>query len=199
MIKFHIITRCTRLKDLATIKASIEIHHNIDKQWHIVFDTAALTSISTDLLENLQASGTKLHFMYGGKSTLLYPHISKLITTLEDGYVILLDDDNTLHPRYFQKISEAIKSNLDKKIFVTAQLVDKKDFTGLTIRNAAPEHTKYQHIDAAQMTIHTSVFNNFSFIADYAADGYFAEDVYRNHPEWFYYLDEVLCYYNRLS
>ena len=199
MIKFHIITRCTRLKDLSTIKASIEIHHHTNKQWHIVFDTATVTTIDTSLLEMLQSSGAKLYFMFGGKSTLLYPQISKLIKTLEEGYIILLDDDNTLHPKYFQKISEAIKNNPDKKLFITAQLVDKKDFTGLVVRNAAPEHTKYQHIDAAQMTIHSSVFNQFQFIADYAADGYFAENVYKSHPEWFYYIDEILCYYNRLS
>ena len=199
MIKFHIVTRCTRLRDLQTVQASINIHQNINKTWHIIFDNAALSTLEVSLLKNLQDTGAKLYFSKGGRETMLFPEACDIVRTFEQGYIFFLDDDNTLHPKYFKRLSETIQENPDKKIIVTEQLVDGKDFTGLKIRPIGPEYTRVQHIDTAQMTIHTSVFDRYSIGKNYTADGEFAEEVFKEHPEWFYFLPEVLSYYNRLA
>lgn len=199
MIKFNIVTRCTRIKDLATVQASIDIHQGVNKTWHIIFDNAAIESIELSLLRRLQDTGAKLYFSKGGRETMLFPEACDIVRTFDPSYIFFLDDDNTLHPKYFNRVSQVIEENPDKKIIVTEQLVDGKDFTGLKIRPIGPKHTKVQHIDTAQMTIHTSVFDRYSIGKNYTADGDFAEEVFNEHPEWFHYLPEVLSYYNRLS
>jgi glycosyltransferase involved in cell wall biosynthesis len=49
------------------------------------------------------------------------------------------------------------------------------------------------------MVIHLDVFNDFSFSADYAADGFFIENVFEKYPDAFVWIDKVLSHYNYLE
>jgi glycosyltransferase involved in cell wall biosynthesis len=194
-MELHIITRCTRLQHLLTIKDSVFQHPETNITWHILFDTSVLKDVEFDLLQKLQNNKTVFHFIEGREGDLLYPQSMQVVKTIKEGYVYYLDDDNILHPDFIPTMSKIAK---ESKIYVVDQFVDKKDFTGLEYRIASPENTRYQGIDMAQMLIHFSIFNRYEFIGDYAADGYFAEKIYKENPSWFEYINQTLSYYNYL-
>jgi glycosyltransferase involved in cell wall biosynthesis len=194
-MKLNIITRCTRLQHLLTIKDSVFQYPEADVTWHILFDTSVLKDIEFDLLQKLQNNKTIFYFIEGKEDDLLYPQSMSVVKTIKEGYVYYLDDDNILHPDFIPVISQIAK---ESKIYVVDQFVDKKDFTGLEYRIASPENTRYQGIDMAQMLIHFSVFTRYEFIGDYAADGHFAEKIYKENPSWFEYINQTLSYYNYL-
>lgn len=196
-MKFKIVTRCTRTGNLLKIKQSV-FDSKFDIDWHIIFDNSVLKDVSVDLLTQLQTSNTFFHFLTGKQGDLLYPQSGEIVKQFTEGLVYYLDDDNILHENFYKEISKSVKQNKDKKIFVVGQLVDGKDFTGLQIREAAPEHTKFQHIDMGQLLIDYSVFKQYDFIGDYAADGHFIDKIYKEQPQWFFWNNKVLSYYNYL-
>tara|TARA_B100000902_G_scaffold204965_1_gene195398 strand:+ start:8327 stop:10183 length:1857 start_codon:yes stop_codon:yes gene_type:complete len=201
-LKINVITRCTRLDNILEVGESVSSEF---AEWHVIFDTSVLRDIPTKLIDSLQSiQNTKLHFIHGKEGDLLYPQSMQVIREIKDGWIIYIDDDNIQHENYYSLISKAIidKSwaggETIKKIIIGKQFVNFKDFTELEYRDAAPEHTKYQHIDLAQITWHHSVFNDYDFIGDYAADGKLVEQIHNEHPEWFKFINETICYYNYL-
>lgn len=201
-MKIDIITRCTRLDNLAKIQQSIydnKFGHNIS--WHILFDTSVIRDIPAELIENLSLdSRTTLHYIKGQKGDLLYPQSMPVVKQFSTGWVYYLDDDNMLHPNYYEEMyaHEHTKVKHPDKIIIGNQFVNFKDFTGQEYRQASPDNTKYQHVDLAQITWHSSIFKVYNFIGDYAADGKLVEKIHIDHPDWFTFIDRELCYYNYL-
>lgn len=201
MEKYHIITRCTRLQNLLQIKENVyNCSENIEINWHLIFDVGPLKDIDAELLANLSDNkNTNIHFVKGTKNGLLYPEVSELISKIKEGWIYLLDDDNILHEDFYKETLKSINNNKDKSVHIFSQKVDKKDFTGLDIRVAKPENTKWQGIDIAQMLIKREIFDNFKFEANYSADGFFIEKVYAAHPNKFIWIKKILSYYNYLE
>jgi len=195
MNKLSIVTRCTRLQHLPTIKQSVFANNSIEVDWHILFDTSVLKDIDFSLMQDLKSPNTFFHILEGRPGDLLYPQSMELVKQIDKGYVYYLDDDNILHPQFLERIS---KETCGKEIYILDQFVNGKDFTGLEYRIGSPENTCYQGIDLAQMVFHHSVFQKYEFIGDYAADSKLAEKIYTEHPDWFKYLNETLSYYNYL-
>jgi len=197
---FHILTRCSRVNNLDKVRASIFDNYNGDVKWHILFDTTRLKDISAELLARLNNPKIQLHFVTGNGMDYLYPQISDLAKTFDNGFVIVVDDDNTVHPNFFKEVNKEIKqSDGTQKIFVVNQFVGGKDFTGLEVREAKPENMKYQGVDIAQLIFHHSVFNEYKFTGHYAGDGIFIDKVFAENPNWFSYIPKELCYYNYLE
>ena len=93
----HVITRCTKTSNLLKIKQSIEtsIEDGYDIFWHIVFDTSVLKDIDAELLETLNLEWIKLSFKSNGSK---YSTLNNIIGNIsEEGFIYILDDDNTLH------------------------------------------------------------------------------------------------------
>lgn len=195
MKKLSVITRCTRLQHLSTIQQSVFANNSLEVDWHIIFDTSVLKDINFEILEGLKGPNTFFHIIKGSPGDLLYPQSMEIVKQISQGYIYYLDDDNVLHPQFLERIS---KETCQSKIYILDQYVNYKDFTGLEYRIGSPENTKYQGIDLAQMVFHHSVFQDYKFIGDYAADGFLAEKIYSENPDWFKYLGETLSYYNYL-
>lgn len=199
-MKFHIITRCSRLDNLEKVKSSIFGNYRGDLTWHILFDTNRLKDISADLLKKLDRDNIKLHFVGSSGEDYLYPQMSDLAKTFDDGFVVIVDDDNVVHHEFFGEITKAIEeSDGTQRVFVVNQIVDGKDFTGLDIREAKPENMKYQGVDIAQLTFHHSVFQQYYFTGHYAGDGILMDKLYPENPQWFKFIPKDLCYYNHLE
>lgn len=195
----HILTRCTRQHNLRTIKKSV-FPSPINVIWHIIFDTTTLKDIDAELLNELQGPSTRFHFVKGDGSDYLYPQLSDIVDKLGyDSYIVILDDDNIIHPNFYNVINNEIKSNPDKEAFVYAQWVGKKDFTGLDIRDVGPKHMKLQHIDSAQYVIKQSLYIQGRYEGGYCGDGVFIEKLYKEHSDKFHFIDAILCYYNHLT
>jgi glycosyltransferase involved in cell wall biosynthesis len=196
-MKFNIITRCSRLQNLNRIKHTI-FDKKYDIDWHIIFDTTTLKDISAELLNNLQNENTFFHFVKGDGTDYLYPQSGNLIKKLQ-GWAVFIDDDTIMHHDYYNEVSKLIEENKNNQIFVVSQKVEGRDFTGLDIREASPENTRYQGVDIAQLTFNCDIFNHYEFTGHYSADGFLIDKIYADHPEWFYWYNEVLCYYNHLE
>ena len=200
-MKINIITRCTRTSNLLTIKEGVlNTPKGVTVNWHIVFDTGALKDIDAEVLSNLTDTvNVKLHFVKGQRGGLLYPEVSDIIRTIKSGWIYLLDDDNIIHDDFYKTIKASIKNLPVAQVHIVSQLVAGKDFTGQEIRVASRENTAFQKIDIAQMVINRSIFDTHSFSANYAADGFFIEEVLKTHGDSFVWIDKVLCHYNYLE
>lgn len=196
-MKFNIITRCSRLQNLKIIKYNI-FQKDYEVDWHLIFDTTTLKDIPAELLNELQNENTFFHFVKGNGEDYLYPQAGSIIKKLQ-GWAVFIDDDTIMHDNYYSEISKLINKNKNKHIFIISQQVDGRDFTGLDVRVASPENTRYQGVDIAQITFNCDVFNHYEFTGHHSADGFLIDKIYAEHPEYFYWHDEVLCYYNYLE
>jgi len=201
----NIITRCTRPGNLITVRDSVfnNIPGELTINWHVLFDTAPLKDIDAELLSSISNSNTTIHFTYGGDGGLLYPQSSELIKTFDtNSWFYFLDDDNIIHEDFYSYlIDNELLTQTDHQIHVVSQHVDGKDFTGLNIREARADNVGLQKTDIAQLVIASDVVINqgFEFGANYKADGYFTEAVYKKSPDTFLFHNIVLSHYNYLE
>ena len=197
-MKFNIITRCTRLGNIETVKQSVfsNLTENTDVQWHVVFDTNNLKDIDAELLNRLDDSNTTLHFRKGDGWGL--SQLNDLIHEL-DGWVYHVDDDNTIHPDFYKTIEESYSEDSNVSAFIFAQYVGGKDFSQLEVREARPANVEVSKIDLAQWLIHSDLHKNYSYGSGYTADGEFIVNLYNNEKDSFRFINKVLCNYNDLE
>lgn len=220
--RLHIITRCTRLSNLESIKSSIVGQRKGDWQrevhWHIVFDTKNLIELDGALLyrvkylENTVEHGNglteiKYHFKES-QDDYLFPQTMSIIKELLDdesgSWIYFLDDDNRLHPDYpnllNQTLSKTSTETLD--VVVTSQYLPQGDVFNPPhhIRTSSRENMKVGKVDTAQMTFNIRIFNpteiGETIGAEYVADGHLAERLVKNPQVDIRYVDETGSYYN---
>lgn len=191
--KFHIITRCTRQENLEIIFENI-FDNWYDITWHVIFDCYRIKNLDAERIFKIQHKKVKLYYTYSDKDDYLYPQCHKVFDEISEGYVLFIDDDNLVHPEYFKEITKVI--NDDYKIYVVDQYVGGKDFTGLEVRIASKDNNKLKGVDIGQLTFHISVFKKYRFKEGYQADGFLIEDIMLENPQWFYYINKTLSYYN---
>ena len=195
-MKFHVITRCTRVENLLTIADSV-YKEGVDVTWHVVFDTGVVKEIEASLLGELYSKGAILYFKQGSPGTYMYPEMNELVRQFdEDDYVTLIDDDNIVHPDYYNVIIDTIKNNFRKDAFCYNQLIT---VDNPTYRHASPENTVVGGIDLAQYTVCANTFINYEFGSGYCGDGEFIEALHNSKPQTFEFIDQTLCYYNYLQ
>jgi len=196
---FNIITRCSRTKNLLKVKDSI-FNQSPNVIWYVYFDTLHLKDIDADLLTQLQDLNIKITFKKSIPGDYGHQFINDAIESIQNGWVYVLDDDNILHEDFIQTLTSKIKENPDKRAFIFDQKVDGKDFTKLDIRVAKPENMKVQHIDMAQFILRRDLIGEMRLkLGDYKADGYFIEEIYKMNSEDFFFINQILCYYNFLT
>lgn len=196
-MKFHVITRCTRVENLLTIADSV-YKEGVDVTWHVVFDTNVVKDIEASLLGELYSRGALLYFKKGTPGTYMYPEMNEIISfeLKTYDYVTLIDDDNIVHPDYYDVMSEAIKENPYACAFCYNQLVD---INRNSYRIALPHNTVVGGIDLAQFTVSVSYASCFEFGAGYCGDGEFIQAMHNEHTDKFVFIDQTLCYYNYLQ
>ena len=193
-MKFHVITRCTRVENLLTISDSV-YKDGVDVTWHVVFDTSVVKEIEVSLLGELYNTGAILYFKQGSPGTYMYPEMNELIKQLpEDDYVTLIDDDNIIHPDYYTEIIAQIEEHPDSCALCYDQLIT---LDNPTYRHASPSNTIVGSIDLAQYTVKASTFGLCEFEAGYCGDGEFIQALHSLVP--FTFIDKTLCYYNYLQ
>ena len=198
----HIITRCSRTKNILKIKESIfnRIPDNFTIYWHITFDTTHLKDIDADILSQLEHDFISLKFRKSDHGDYGHNFINITLDQIPNGWVYILDDDNILHKDLLPTISGLIDENPEKRGFIFNQKVDAKDFTSIDVREAKPENVKVGGIDMAQFFLRRDLIG-FSRLKldDYKADGHFIEDLYQFNQDDFLFIDKILCYYNYLQ
>ena len=70
MVKFNIVTRCTRPQYLNKVKESIFTTSLFDIKWWVVFDTRVIKDIDADFLCDLHSIGGQSLFFKGDEGDL---------------------------------------------------------------------------------------------------------------------------------
>jgi glycosyltransferase involved in cell wall biosynthesis len=198
-MKFHVITRCTRVENLLTIADSV-YKEGVDVTWHVVFDTTVVKEIEASLLGELYKLGAVLHFKQGSPGTYMYPEMNELVKeNIPYGELVtLIDDDNIVHPDYYESIKDAYDTDNITYAFCYNQLIT---VDNPTYRHASPSNTIVGSIDLAQYTfLSTAIKDSESeFISGYCGDGEFIQALHSKFPNNFVFIDQTLCYYNYLQ
>lgn len=210
-MKLKIVTPCTRYENLEQIKKSIEaslekakgkVEIDLkDLEWIVAFDTNNLLSIPTEVINKLQ-SNEWIHGVFVNDPTNVVgkAQLNFIVDRSEPtDWIYALDDDNILHEDFFLEIYKALANDRTKEVIVFNQFVGGKDFTGLQVREAKPENTRYQGIDQAQFMHTVSVLGEERYPMHYAGDGLMIEKIFAQKPEKFMFIDKILCYYNYIE
>lgn len=205
-MKLHIFTRCTRLENLKLITSSIDKAVSqvdyLDLTWHIIFDISYFKNIPSDILEDY-SKVAQLHFKDNKGHGMRVFH--DLISDLDvdyDSWMYILDDDNLMHPKFIKIIVDLEKSaKFDYKNFVVFdQYIGGKDWTGLEVRKVNINEIKVKEIDSAQFIFRLKSYDFYEeFGEGYLADGIFIEKAFKRDPEGFYYVPEILSFYNAVE
>ena len=194
---FTIITPCSRYENLPKLKESIkEGLDNFNVKWIIVYDSKKgekQNPFQDEWIEFYNYSDKNSVSGNGQRNFAL----NKINT---ETWVYFLDDDNIIHENLWQVLSsEDIDeiNNLieDDNINLIAfhQIMENGD-----VRYAIEDNMKVFHIDQAQYIVHSSLLKDKRFQQKYEADGLMLEELYYDDESVPVFIDDILCYYNRL-
>ena len=184
--KITIITPCSRIHNLPMIYESIKFD-KINK-WIIVYDTTVNTCyhsfihseqiIEVECKSSLNGVVGNTQRNYG------------LSFVEEDNYIYFLDDDNIIHPDFWEIIEELETDT----IHTFNQIRDK--YNNILLGNSIEMY----HIDTAMYIIHKNMIGNIKWQEDlYSADGKFITDIYKTGKYKHIYFNTLYCYYNYLK
>jgi hypothetical protein len=180
--KLTIITPSYRINNLHEIKKSLNFNY-ID-EWIIVYDGSKIID-NPRLFENQENNKIKeyVHTSYGISGNPQRNYALTKITN-HDTLLYYLDDDNILHPNIYRLLN-IIDNN---KIYTFNQS------NGIKGNNIV-----VNWIDTAMCIIPYKLCKNEKWILDYYnADGYYITECYNKNKNLHVYLDNDLCYYNKL-
>jgi len=178
-----IITACSRPNNLDILKEHILFEY-IEK-WIIVYDTS-----KDRIYEKRYADPQIEEYFHDAGGVFGNAQRNYGISLVKKGHIYFLDDDNIIHPRFWQLIP-----HLEENTFFTFdQIHVDKNFVmqGYNIIECS--------IDLAQFVVPVSLLGDVRFILDkYSADGAFIEKLNENNPFSFKYIKGVYAYYNQVN
>ena len=181
--KITIITPCSRIQNLRTLYESIKFD-KINK-WIIIYDTTVNSYypsfihseqiIEIDCKSSLNGVVGNTQRNYG------------LSFVEDDNYIYFLDDDNIIHPDFWEIIEELEKDT----IHTFNQYRDEHGHVLLGNR------IEMNYIDTAMYIIHKNMIGDIKWQEElYQADGKFISDVYSTGKYKHKYFNKYYCYYN---
>ena len=174
----HIITPCSRPENLEYLRESIPA----ECKWLVMLDYSTRKS-------NIPKGINVIRSNFGGAwgAPLRNAAIDYLqISASHNDYVYFLDDDNIIHPDWYQVVKDC---NED---FVNWAQV----YRNGEPRLRATESPRVGNIDTASFMVKIGTVGKSRFQMLYEADGLFAQAIYKNGTTRV--INEYLCYYNYL-
>jgi predicted O-methyltransferase YrrM len=187
--KITIITPSCRIENLKKVKDSIDFSR-VD-EWIIVYDGSKIEEypyIFENSEEESKGERNKIkEYVYNDPSSIsgnAQRNYALDLIINKDTYIYFLDDDNIIHPDLY-KFIDIIERN---KIYTFNQSGGIKG-NNITVGE----------IDSAMFLIHYSLCKDERWILpEYAADGYYISGCFNNNKEKWVYVDNDLCYYNKI-
>jgi hypothetical protein len=185
--KLTIITPSYRPDNL--LKVIDSINFDYIEEWIIVYDGTKITENP-----NIFKNNSKIkEYVYKGKGVSGNPQRNYALTKVTNPNTSLyyLDDDNTIHPDLY-KLVNVIDNT---KIYTFNQLIytlnKLKILKGTNIRNG--------YIDTAMFIVPFNTCKNIRWIPEKRdADGYYIKECYDKYKNLHIFVDNDLCYYNKL-
>ena len=180
MEKITIVTPCSRIDNLATVKESI----NLDKinAWYIVYDCRKVS-----FKKHFEGDPKIIELEWTDEGCAGHPNRNVALDVIKEGLVYFLDDDNLIHPDFWNTEFKL------GKVYTFNQLRNKRN--GEILSGSTPQPGS---IDMAQCVFDVSLLKGQKFKADaYDADGILIKELCAEKSNW-EFIDKVLCYYNFL-
>ena len=181
--KITIITPSYRTDNLLSVKNSIDFDYV--HEWIIVYDGSKITE-NPNMFKHENNDKIK-EYVYKGDGISGNPQRNYALTkiTNKDTFLYYLDDDNIIHPTFY-KLLNLLDTN---KIYTFNQ---ENSLKGNNIN--------VRHIDTAMCVVHYNLCQNIEWINDkYDADGYYIKSCYDKNKDKHIYIDNDMCYYNKLG
>jgi predicted O-methyltransferase YrrM len=179
--KMTIITPSYRVNNLVNLKNSINF--NYVHEWIIVYDGSKITN-NPNLFTDYDKIKEYVHKdleSISGNSQRNYA-LTKISNT--DTYIYYLDDDNIIHPSFYR-----LMNIID----------DGKIYTFNQFNRIKGNNINISKIDTAMFLIYYELCKEVKWIKNlYSADGRYIKECYEKNKDKHIYVDNDLCYYNRL-
>lgn len=175
----HIITPCSRPNNLAQILDTIPAGCS----WTVVLDSSVADSVNINakVIRSLHTGNSGNELRNQGMTEILPD---------QNDWVYFLDDDNLIHPDWFDAVSSHLNDEFD--MLAWGQL--NKDGG---IRLPPPFRIQLNCIDTASFMVKWKALKNYRWeTAAYDADGRLAINIASKHK--YKTLDQYLCWYNAL-
>ena len=180
--KMTIITPSYRLTNLLTMKESINF--NYVNEWIIVYDGSKIKQNPELFKGDSKIKELVYENSYSTSGNAQRNFALENIANKND-YIYYLDDDNIIHPSLY-KLLEIIDNN--------------KLYTFNQENRIKGDDIRVNHIDTAMMLIDFNLCKDIRWVLDkYNADGYYIKSCYDKNSDKHIYVDNNLCYYNRLQ
>jgi glycosyltransferase involved in cell wall biosynthesis len=182
-MELFIVTPCCRPNFLPKLYDSIDF----DKvtQWIIVYDTSKGVKYEKKYLEHPKIYEIECDKRNVGGGIAR----QQALDIIKDGFVYFLDDDNIIHPNFWNIFNNA---RLEKfYTFNCIAAINEKILYG--------DSCKRGTIDTGQYLIPRKLIGNTIWQNIYTGDGYFIEEIYNNHSDKHCYVNEIAAYYNYIT
>jgi len=202
MIRLSIVTPCSRPDNLSAVAKSIKNHSNglpFDVDWYIMFDGSVVEAEIYELtVESLQPYKAYINIITdliaNKKSIVGNAQRNHALDQITEGFVYFLDDDNLLHHNCLPMVNKVFKDHKYDKSIICSQL-DSEDQR----RNIGAKFTKPGSIDSAQYVVSNYQIGPRRWsLHNYAADGLFIQDIFKQHGQKVVFIDKINCFYNAL-
>jgi hypothetical protein len=181
--KLTIITPSYRVTNLLSLKNSINFDY-VD-EWIIVYDGSKITE-NPNIFKDEENQKIK-EYVYNGQGVSGNPQRNYALTKINNPNTLLyyLDDDNILHPDIYKLLN----------------IIDNtKMYTFNQMNRIKGNNIKISKIDSAMFIIPYNLCNNINWKLDiYSADGYYIIDCYEQNKQNHVFVDNDLCYYNKIT
>lgn len=196
----HIITPCKRPENLEDIGASITNTIGVERfniKWWVVMDGSH--SLTGNGIAEGQFPGYERRVFATDpllKSLAGKGQINFALDQIGDndtGLVWVLDDDNAVHPNFFDALYEEIENAPTALGYAFGQ-----DTCNGKTRHVSAEEMKELGIDQAQFVIRRDFIGEDRYVMKYSGDGEFAGRMFAKNPNVWEFADIPVTYYNKL-
>jgi len=182
--QLNIITPCCRSENLDIIVKSINF--DLINKWYIIYDTSKYRTYTKKFEDNPKIEE---HFC-SNIGVVGHPQRNFGLNLIKDGFVYFLDDDNIIHPEFWNIVPTLNINNF--YTFDQQRLYEGHVINGNTFKIGC--------IDTAQYIIPKKFINNLKFETNqYAADGVFIIRINEQYSKNHIYLPKIGSYYNYLE
>lgn len=190
-----IITSCSRPEAIFEVYNSVkgmvkkleDGTYNI--YWYIIYDGEKVKEPNRRNFTNEDAWIVEGSTSEAGKG---YSQRNFALNMIKDGWICFLDDDNIIHPEFYNEISKHLDEDLNGII------IDQIFKFGNNRLVAKPENMRVCNIDIAQYILRREYIGEKRFNLEYCSDGHFIEELYSSNSNKFLFINQSLCYYNYL-
>ncbi len=166
-------------------------------RWILVFDAwIRLPRYVAILLADEEKVEVDVSIYDGPRLPFAIPQKNFGLARVKEGYFQCLDDDNIVHPNLLRRIEKAAAEHPTARGFIVSQR--RWDVHGNL--KASPDSVMPRKIDSAMSLVHKDLIGDERYLQEFGGeeDGHFIQRVYERHRGRFFFIDEILSFFNYL-